>query len=330
MNILIVYNGLIPVTHYGGTERVICSLGKELARLGHSISFLVKQGSKCDFGTIISMDDSKRIIDQIPANIDIVHFNATPKDLEELNIPYVITIHGNTDPNEQLAKNIVFVSSNHAQRHGSSSYIDNGLDWDDYPTPNLSSPRSRFHFLAKAAWRVKNVQGAIDVIKQTKHEKLDVLGGHRFNMKMGVRLTFSPRIRFYGMVGMAEKAKVMQESKGLIFPVKWHEPFGLAIIERLYYGCPVFGTTYGSLPELVNDDVGHLSNSVSGLAKALETSSEYSQTRCHNYARDLFNAKAMAHSYIEKYNAVLNGECLNTKPPQIQMPQTEKFLPWNA
>ena len=37
----------------------------------------------------------------------------------------------------------------------------------------------------------------------------------------------------------SEKGEILNSSKGLVFPVLWHEPFGLAIIESLYYGCPV-------------------------------------------------------------------------------------------
>ncbi|MEF9931013.1 MAG: glycosyltransferase, partial [Bacteroidales bacterium] len=53
------------------------------------------------------------------------------------------------------------------------------------------------------------------------------------------------------MIGGEQKLNILKESKGLIFPVIWNEPFGLAITESLYCGAPVFGTPYGSLPELI-------------------------------------------------------------------------------
>jgi hypothetical protein len=61
---------------------------------------------------------------------------------------------------------------------------------------NSQMQRDYSHFLGKAAWRVKNVQGAIDVIKRTRTEKLIVMGGSRLNFKMGFRLTLSSGIRF--------------------------------------------------------------------------------------------------------------------------------------
>jgi len=184
--------------------------------------------------------------------------------------------------------------------------------------PDFNKKRDYYHFLGNAAWRVKNIKEAIDTILRIKDAKLKVLGGVRFNFKMGIRFTLSPRISFEGMVGGIEKEKMLNGSKGLIFPVIWHEPFGLAIIESLYYGCPVFGTPYGSLPELVNSDVGFLSNCVEELSVAVADSGSYSSQRCHEYALDEFNSKKMAFQYLKKYEIVLNKGFLNEKRPVLK------------
>ena len=60
------------------------------------------------------------------------------------------------------------------------------------------------------------------------------------------------------MVGGQVKLDLLQGSRGLIFPVLWHEPFGLAVIESLYFGCPVYATPYGALPELAPPATGVL------------------------------------------------------------------------
>ena len=204
----------------------------------------------------------------------------------------------------------------------------NGLDWNDYSTPELMKSRNYFHFLGNAAWRVKNVSGAINVIKKTKTQRLKVLGGVRFNFKMGMRFTFSTKAGFEGMVGGQTKFDLLNGSKGLIFPVKWHEPFGLAIIESLYFGCPVFGTPYGSLPELVTSDFGYLSANSNELAEAVLAADNYSRKRCHEYAREEFNSKQMALAYIQKYERVMAGVPLNTKPFELVNPSEEKWLAW--
>ena len=328
MKILIVHKAIIPVHLYGGIERVIWDLGKELVRLGHKVTYLVKQGSQCDFAEIISIDESQEIIDQIPENIDLSHFHFVPPNLDKIKKPYLITIHENIITTNSFDLNSVFVSKNHAERHGSSSFVYNGLDWENYIKPDFTRERAYFHFLGKAAWRVKNVKGAIQVIKRTQSEKLRVLGGIRFNVKMGLRFTFSPRVSFYGMVGGKEKEELLNGSKGLIFPVRWPEPFGLAIIESLYFGCPIFGTPYGALPEIVGNKFGVLSNSAAELTAAVQNSDKFSPKLCHEYALSHFNSKKMALSYLEKYEKVLSGEKLNEIAPKLRNKSNEKFLEW--
>jgi glycosyltransferase involved in cell wall biosynthesis len=326
MHLLIVNNAVIPALKYGGTERVIWYLGKELVKMGHKVTYLVAKGSFCDFANVIFINPERNLSAQIPTDIDLVHFNAPPS--ERIDKPYIVTIHGNSNDFNPLDVNAVFVSQNHASRYGSPSFVYNGLDWDDYGVPNLDNKRDYFHFLGKAAWKVKNVRGAIAVIKATEKERLKVLGGYRLNLNMGFRLTLSPRVGFCGMVGGAEKNALLAGSKGLIFPVRWSEPFGLALTESLYFGCPVFGTPYGSLPEIVSSEVGFLSDNCSELAQAVENSAQFSRKRCHEYALETFNAKQMAIAYLEKYTTVLNGATLHASAPKLLVQQTEKLLSW--
>jgi len=324
MNILIVNDTIIPAFLYGGTERVIWYLGKELVKLGHKVKFLVKQGSYCDFAEVLAIDDTRPISQQIPEDVDFVHMNFQPD--APLKKPYLVTMHGNINDATELDINTVFVSKNHAERFGSKSFVYNGLDWGDYGKPDFENHRKYFHFLGHASWRVKNVKGAISIIRATKHERLSVLGGNRLNFKMGFRFTTSPRIKFYGMVGGSQKLALLRASKGLIFPVRWHEPFGLALTESLYFGCPVLGTPYGSLPEIIIPDVGVLSDRLDVLVQAAENIDNFSRKRCHEYACDNFNAKIMALKYMEKYETILNGKKLNNTPPKLQKNQTVKFL----
>lgn len=306
MNVLIVQNSVFPALLYGGTERVLWYLAHELHKMGHQVSLLCKSGSECPFANCIIYNPQKHINEQIPDDIDIIHFNTSELGYTG-DKPYVVTIHGNY--NAVIPKNAIFVSRNHAERHGSQNFVYNGLDWDDYGELNESEPRAYYHFLGKAAWRVKNVRGAINIIKQLPGEKLYVLGGTRLNFKMGFRFTISPKVRFKGMVGGNKKNRLLQHSKGLIFPVKWDEPFGLAITESLYCGCPVFGTPYGSLPELVPSDVGFLAEDMNDIAEHIKNHYNYRHSRCHEYARDLFNSRIMAENYVRYYERVLQGEC---------------------
>ena len=327
MHILIVNNTCIPVQKYGGTERVIWWLGKQLVKMGHQVSYLVAAGSYCDFANVYTLNPAIPFNKQIPENVDVVHLNCVVN--ETPTIPYILTIHGNSNEQKELDINAVFVSANHAARFGSTSFVHNGIDPEDYGDPGLNNKRSYFHFLGDAAWRVKNVRGAIK-IAQVAAVPLRVIGGVRFNFNQGIRLTFDPRIKFDGMQGGAAKNEILKQSRGLIFPVLWHEPFGISIIESLYFGCPVFGTPYGSLPEIVQPEVGLLSNSIQELVDAVKNADDYNKRYCHEYVLEHFSSKQMAIQYIEKYEKVLNGGHLNLLNPILKNIQTDKFLPFRS
>ena len=324
MHILIANHSPIPVYAYGGTERVIWDLARSLVEMGHQVTFLVPQGSSCDFADVRFIDPEKSWQEQIPADVDVVHFQFQPQG-EKLDIPYVVTEHGNADLSMPLDLNTIFVSRNHAERHNSSCYVLNGLDWRNYGEVDWSKPRDYYHFLGKAAWRVKNVKGAIQIANTAK-VPLHVLGGDRFNFKRGLRLTFSRNITFHGMVGGQQKLDLLQGSNGLIFPVKWHEPFGLAIIESLYFGCPVFSTPYGAIPELVPEHCGFLSNQSAAHIEAIQ-SKQFDPLVCHQHVVEHFNAQRMAEGYLEKYQQVLNGEQLNAETPYLMA--DSQHLEWH-
>ena len=322
MHVLLINNSPIPVYGYGGTERVIWDLGKTLARLGHQVSYLVPAGSHCDFGRVLPIDTARPWAEQIPDDVDIAHFQFNPH--VELDRPYLVTEHGNARKPKPLPRNTVFLSRNHASRYGSAEYVYNGLDWEAYGPVDFERPRSRYHFLGKAAWSVKNVRGAIKVAKLAGVE-LDVLGGDRFQFKRGFRFTFSRQIHFHGMVGGEQKNSLLNGSRGLIFPVRWHEPFGLAIIESLYFGCPVFSTPYGALPELIGPEYGALASTAQELADAIR-SRVFDARACHAYANQRFHARAMAETYVRVYERILDGEQLHQQAPLMQG-QARK-LPW--
>ncbi len=326
MHILIVSRTKIPVVAYGGTERVIWDLGRALVDAGHRVTYLVEAGSTCDFAPVRHLDHRLDLRTQIPDDVDLVHFHFLPGfDLDQdLVHPYVFTEHGNPADRPVLPLNSIFLSANHAQRHNSNQFVHNGLDWRQYGSVNLTRPRDYFHFLGKAAWRVKNVSGAIDVALRAG-QRMSVLGGDRLNLKRGFRLTLSPRIRFHGMVDGDTKFQLLNGSRGLIFPVRWHEPFGLAVIESLYFGAAVYATPYGALPEIVTPECGALSDSAADLAQAVRTRVVDARA-CHERATQTFSAQAMCRAYLLKYDQVLGKSRLNDCPPQLQ--DGFKDLPW--
>ena len=59
MHILIYFPVRLPVTRYGGIERVIWGLGKALVRMGHRVTYLAGAGSTCDFAACLAYDPTR-------------------------------------------------------------------------------------------------------------------------------------------------------------------------------------------------------------------------------------------------------------------------------
>ena len=58
MKIVLVCDFSIPVSSYDDKERMVWWLGKEFSKLGHEVTFLLKEGKTCEFGNI-SLDSPK-------------------------------------------------------------------------------------------------------------------------------------------------------------------------------------------------------------------------------------------------------------------------------
>ncbi len=307
MRILIVNDTVLPARLYGGAERVIWWLGKELVRLGHKVTFLIKKGSSCPFAEVLYYDSHIPLNDQIPIHTDFVHLHLQPP--ERIHKPYLVTHHGNWHNRDEFDINTVFVSRNHAGRHASQTFVYNGLDPEEYGPPNLDKTRKYLLFLAYAKRPAKNLKHCAYIARKTDNV-LAVVGG------WGAWWRWRPWIEYKGFLGGEEKNAVLRHSKALLFPVRWHEPCAISLLEALYFGMPVFGTTYGCLPEIVTPKTGFLSNSLSELVEAVRFVERYDPHFIHKYALDKFSVQRMTRDYLNLYEKVLRGHTLNPHPPR--------------
>ena len=135
-------------------------------------------------------------------------------------------------------------------------------------------------------------------------------------MSLGLRVATSPFHHHDGFQGGIKKNEIIQQSDALLFPVKWEEPFGLAIIEAMGFGLPVIGTSFGSLPELIPDFAGIICQSEREFCEVVANKpNEFDPNKIISYARETFNSRIMAENYLTAYKKVLNGETLNESPP---------------
>lgn len=321
MRILFEHNGSLPVKRYGGTERIIFWLMKELVKRGHEVFLIASADSdvkKYGIKLIPRASDDWRSL--VPSNIDIVHL-FSPTDLE-LDFPFLLTVEGNGQIGEAFPKNTVFVSKKHAQNHASLAYVYNGIDMDEYPyTKGTKKNWNNFLFLAKAKWKVKNLKNCVQACKSNK-KHLHIAGGRVF--------AFSRYIHSYGMVDQKKKLELLNRTDALLFPVRWHEPFGIAIIEAMALGLPVIGSSYGSLPELIRPNTGIICDSFDELMDAVSgTNNDFRSDEIRRYVEKKFSVQKMADDYLSFYDKVIKGKTINRiLPTNVTGNHPELLLPF--
>lgn len=320
----------MPVLQYGGTERVVLWLAKSLRKLGHSVTVFAAPGSSMPEG-IECMTDPELLLKNA-GQFDILHgfsrFEAKIEDAAKGKV--LMTVQGNGQKGERFHPNTVFVSRNHAERHGAKIFVYNGLDPDELSFQAQQRP-DRYLFLSKTSWRVKNLKGAM-ILASHHGQNLWIAGGAGpFGMKFK---TYAKKLtgkdwRWVGSVNQEQKAEFLTAGKAMIFPLLWNEPFGLVVTESLVSGTPVFAHPYGSIPELLEFAPQCLMRSPADWQAALSGQIRMpSATDCRAWVLAHFDQITMAKNYLKLYEQVASGKKLNEQE-LVTLVTAEEIAPLN-
>jgi glycosyltransferase involved in cell wall biosynthesis len=104
--------------------------------------------------------------------------------------------------------------------------------------------------------------------------------------------------------------RLLSEARCLIMPIRWHEPFGMVMIEAMVSGTPVVAMRRGSVPEVVrHGSTGWICDDESELATALQRVGELDPGDCVAHARSAFGADLMARRYEQVYRHAIAQTC---------------------
>jgi len=301
MHVVVASHHRLPVEGYGGPQRVVVALVQALAALGHRVTVLAQPGTKLAAASRV-IEVSPRALKSngggadltpfLPDNADILHAHFPLKQGQK-SVPFVQTLHGNWKPGTPLPPHTIFLSRDHARRHGSDTFVYNGLDPADF----IFRPRKEQWdlFLGKLH-SDRGYHWAIEAAKRT---------GRRLIVAGGWRPSFTGDIKYVGEVGGKRKAVLLARARCLWMPAQWDEPFGLPTIEALFSGTPVLGTKRGALPEILTPDVGAVCGTLDEMIAAAQNIGTRDPRACRAHAERWFTHLEMAAEYVRMYQALI-------------------------
>lgn len=231
----------------------------------------------------------------LPGDVELVHYFFPARHPPQR--PYVETVGTNLAPGGPIRRNVIYVSRDHARRHGGRTFVYNGIDPAEY---RFRDVKDNYLLFLGRLHAVKGYRQAMEIAWR-RRERLLVAGGWR--------LVWRPGVRYVGRVGGDRKARLLSGARALVAPIQWEEPFGLVVVEALVSGTPVVGTPRGAFPELVTPAVGALAETVDELVAALDRYREWSPERCRAHVLERFTHLHMAQAYLAQYAHLLeHGE----------------------
>jgi glycosyltransferase involved in cell wall biosynthesis len=123
----------------------------------------------------------------------------------------------------------------------------------------------------------------------------------------GFEETIEPRIdgkqiRYVGRVAPSERDQLLAGAAALVYPLLYHEPFGLVPIEAMACGTPVLATALGAVPELVEPGLtGYLAGSWDELSELVPSALELDRNRIRERAIERFGYRRMVDEHEALY-----------------------------
>ena len=144
---------------------------------------------------------------------------------------------------------------------GKTTFIHNGVDWDELHPEDLSlAPQRVPYVLCVAAHNEKKaldvlLQAFAKVVRSDDEVQLVLVGDGPLRAeleKLATDQQIGERVIFAGALERPEVVKRLHGCRVFVLPSR-SEPFGIAIVEAMACGKPVVGSRTGGIPEIIED-----------------------------------------------------------------------------
>jgi len=330
MRIAIIADPYIPVPPltYGGIERIIDFLIKDLSASGHEVLLVAHPLSKVQvqlisYGNqqsrlkhahnILAVNKIKKfkpdVINSFGRLFYLLPFlrSDTPKIMSYQREPTL----------SQIKKAVTLSKKNTLSFTGCSNYISNKIRpfasattiYNGFPI-GIYEPNFKFNESAPLVFlgRIEHIKGthiAIEVAQKT-NKPLIIAGNipegeeNYFNEKIKPHL--SDKIKYIGPVNDAQKNELLNQALAFLMPILWNEPFGIVMAEAMACGTPVVGFAKGSVPEVVaNNTTGFICNTTSQMIDAISKLPTIDRKTVWEIANNKFSSTNITAEYIQLY-----------------------------
>jgi len=327
----------VPPRLYGGTERIVSYLVEGMVALGHHVTLFASGDSvttaelvPCSV-TALRLDPSVQdviphymlMLDQVRERMDefdMIHFH-----IDHFHFPLMrpiadrtlTTLHGRQDLPDLRGfyfgfRDMPLVSISHAQRaplpHANFvATVHHGIP-ADLLRPVLTPRGNYLAFLGRISPE-KRPDRAIRIARRAGiplkiAAKVDKVDREYFDSEIAPLLR-GPGVEYIGEINEWEKQDFLGGALGLLFPIDWPEPFGLAMIEAMACGTPVLAFRCGSVPEVVDEGVtGHIVDTEDEALAVLPGLLSLDRARVRQRFEERFTATRMAKDYIRVYRSL--------------------------
>ena len=329
----------VPPLGYGGTERIVAELVRELYRRGHDVTTFASGDSVVPGRLVPTVPvglrragfggDPEGYLQQVAdavlereRDFDLIHMHIDPINADmarRATVPVAATFHGRLDvPWAEAAfgdapAGMVAISHDQARVQPGVDWtvIHHGITFGSPPLPAV--PGDDLCFVG----RIAPEKGFLDAIEIARLTGRRLLVAAKVSTRpadieyeeaiVGPALGRAD-VSLLGELSQSDRDRLVASCHASVVPSAWPEPFGLVIIEALACGTPVLARRVGAIPEILRDGIdGFLGDDAQQLAYLDRMVDGLDRAAIRASAIERFSVARMVDSYEALYRRLIEA-----------------------